>query len=676
MALPETRARQHLAGRCAAFASVFALALAAEAGIAASVSPPTVAVGTAASEAREAGRLAIREKDFARARDRLRVAAKAGDTDAQYLLGELLITGADVEQEPREAQQWFEAAAAAGHGGAAHALAVLAATDEPPRPEDSRRWLEKAAGRGVALAALLLRQGRLPLIFVPAQDLGDESLKTLALREAAVRNDVPMLAPLGTPERLAVRDDFGRDALALAAAADAADAVRWLLEHGADARRADTYGATPLMLAAAAPRGDALPLLLAGGADLLARDSVGSTALHYAARRDDAARIATLARAGVPLETMDRQGDSALDKAERLGHATAALELQRLGARRRSPAATSAQPLADIQRAAANEDLYAGLPDLHVAATRRDPALLATMLSRGDAPDQVDAQGATALHAAVRSGNIEAAQRLIAAHAKVDVVDRGGHRAIDLAVEQDATELVDVLLGAGANPAAVLPHEAPLAVAIRHGTDTIAQRLLAAGAPMTAGDGEAPLLLAARLGRTEIARELVTRGAPREARDEAGRNALMLAAAAGNDELARILLGMGLRTQTADTEGLTALHAAAAAGHAALCTRLLAAGASVDSRGRQGETPLMLAAARGHTDVLGVLIAAGARIDQQDELGDSALMRAARENHETAVRTLLQAGADRKLRNKVRTNAGEIAVAVRAERSAALLTAK
>ena len=88
--------------------------------------------------------------------------------------------------------------------------------------------------------------------------------------------------------------------LGLAASAGRLEAVRALLERGADARANGSRGWTPLMMAAAASRPNpaVVALLLEKGADVDARDDTGRTALDWALMQGETPVVQELRKAG------------------------------------------------------------------------------------------------------------------------------------------------------------------------------------------------------------------------------------------------------------------------------------------------------------------------------------------------------------------------------------------
>jgi ankyrin repeat protein len=65
---------------------------------------------------------------------------------------------------------------------------------------------------------------------------------------AAIRNnDLPKLKSLASAKNTGAPDDRGRTPLMLAASIGSVDAMKVLMEAGADVNAADNFGATPLM---------------------------------------------------------------------------------------------------------------------------------------------------------------------------------------------------------------------------------------------------------------------------------------------------------------------------------------------------------------------------------------------------------------------------------------------
>lgn len=180
-----------------------------------------------ADEALDKARLAIREKNFDGAMRELDALSKRGNVHAMYLQGALLLANPVGEPDPARALPLLEKAAAAGVPRAAYLLSVELAARTPVDEAGSRRWLDAAAQGGVEEARELVKEGRLPLAFLPAQDLAEQAARDAAWLRAARTDDVALLRQLsGGKDAPGVVDDFGRGALAIAAANDAVQAVQ------------------------------------------------------------------------------------------------------------------------------------------------------------------------------------------------------------------------------------------------------------------------------------------------------------------------------------------------------------------------------------------------------------------------------------------------------------------
>ena len=141
---------------------------------------------------------------------------------------------------------------------------------------------------------------------------------------------------------------------------------------------------------------------------------------------------------------------------------------------------------------------------------------------------------------AVRRGDTDAVRRLIAAKADVNEPQGDGTTALHWAAYNDDVEAAEVLIRAGARVEATT----------RNGALT-------------------PLLLAATNGSAGVVKALLDAGANPNARSADGATALMTAAASGSVEAVRFLLGKGADVNAADTaRGQTALMFAAAADRA------------------------------------------------------------------------------------------------------------
>jgi uncharacterized protein len=310
--------------------------------------------------------------------------------------------------------------------------------------------------------------------------------------------------------------------------------------------------------------------------------------------------------------------------------------------------------------------------------------------------------GATATYAATAEvadaamrGDREAVRAALARKADVNAGQVDGTTALHWAAERDDVELAELLLTAGAR-VSVRTREGvtPLQLAAINGSERMLNRLIRSGAdanaPLTAA-GDTALMLAARTGKTEAVRVLIEARADVNAKENwGGTTALMWAVAEGHAETAKVLLAAGAdvnarshyvaaangrgfegRTPSARrTEEkveelasgwLTPVMFAARDGGLELTRMLVDAGADVDAVAGDGKTPVALAIFNGNYDVASFLVDSGADVNKADAQRFTPLFWAVdRRNMETApnfpwmvtadpmplIRKLLDAGAD------------------------------
>lgn len=186
------------------------------------------------------------------------------------------------------------------------------------------------------------------------------------------------------------------------------EALRWMVEHGAEPASVGSPGGVPLLhRAAQTPSRGRLEFFLSLGLDVNQRDGAGDTLLHAAARAglDDGVlqlllskgarlnqanqaglqplhvaglrSIDALVRAGVDVDALDGSGRTPLHHAAAAGQADAVAELLRLGA--------------SVYKVDAK-----GRTPLHAAALGRHDAVFNTLVAAGAPLSARDADGLTA----------------------------------------------------------------------------------------------------------------------------------------------------------------------------------------------------------------------------------------------------------------------------------------
>jgi cytohesin len=216
--------------------------------------------------------------------------------------------------------------------------------------------------------------------------------------------------------------------------------------------------------------------------------------------------------------------------------------------------------------------------------------------------------GTTALHVAVRAGNLAGVRAALAQNANVNAPDEYGWTPLHQAAWEGHVAVVQVLLGVGADVKAQI-------------SDGFYE-------------GYTALHVAAEKGRVETVRALLGKGAGVNAAPENGWTPLHKAAEYGNAGVVQVLLEKGANANASDEGGYTALHLAAQNGHVAAVQVLLdATGIKVNAQLSDGRykdrTALDLAELcppERREEMVALLRAHGAKTRRESEL-DAELAR-------------------------------------------------
>ena len=193
---------------------------------------------------------------------------------------------------------------------------------------------------------------------------------------------------------------------------------------------------------------------LAAHANPNAADQSGNTVLMHAAVGGQIAVVDRMLGSGAAVAARNVQDWSALDFAEVNGLPEVAARLKESGATglRRS-AITECGDLTFVQRpGVAHKDLYAGWPDIAVAAVKTSPSLLDSLLARREDPNGLMPEGTPVLTAVVMAGPPRSVDALMSAGAVASRPDRRGDSALLLAIRSGREDVVKVLLARGVSP--------------------------------------------------------------------------------------------------------------------------------------------------------------------------------------------------------------------------------
>ncbi len=264
------------------------------------------------------------------------------------------------------------------------------------------------------------------------------------------------------------------------------------------------------------------------------------------------------------------------------------------------------------------------------AAMRKDKEAVARLLRDRANVNTPQQDGTTALHWAVRNGDIATVDALIKAGADVNAANRYGMTPIGIATIDGVPEIISSLLNAGVDPNSA-----------------------------NAG-GETALMTAARTGKVDAVRLLIEHGADVNAKEpQHGQTALMWAVVENHVGVIQLLLahgadinartkvittpgeyvpagvangaGAGLTRQRAvptPNGGMTPLLFAVRDGNFEVTKLLLDQGADIHCSSGNHTSPLVLALINGQIGLAGYLLQRGADPNAADDYGRAALFAA------------------------------------------------
>jgi ankyrin repeat protein len=412
----------------------------------------------------------VLKRDYKRAAAALKVAVKSGDAEAQFRLANLHLIGLGLPRDVVLARQLLVQAAAKGN-------------------QKAQRLLHRIAAAGLVRTGSIARPPNSSAkVFIPPVRLDD--------RDGAGNSWVVRAASRGQTAALASfvsARSAGTGPLLAAAAAGEADAVELLIGSGSPVDAADSSGRTALMLAAASSSPVLSGQFLAAGADAELRDENGETALHHAIRGCNAAAAADLLRSSkLPAEASPGQPYLQL-------------------ASQYCPEAPLVEALIRFAGPGGTDGFGRG-PLWH-AASRGQADLVQLLIFAGAEVSPVDADGMTAVHAAIRGCHVGILDALLQSKADANASTSSGDTPLILAAANHCGEGMARLIAAGAEiDTANDGGDTALLQAVASANVTGARLLIAAGADMNARNSrrETPLSLARRLGQPSMLKLLAS----------------------------------------------------------------------------------------------------------------------------------------------------------------------
>lgn len=232
-------------------------------------------------------------------------------------------------------------------------------------------------------------------------------------------------------ENVHAEDHNKRTPLICAAMNGHGDVAYVLLDKGANINTRDVSAATPLHAAVSNDHVDVARLFLLRGIDANVQDSEGYSPMYLAASNGNLAMMDLMLLRGARADKLENSRLSPLEIASRSGHSAAVLWLLMKGVE------------VNINNG------FALVEAIHA----KQPHIVRILLEVGAHVNVVSEIGDTALGAAVKQGNLNIAQRLIAAGADVNACVSSVEKVtpLQIAALQGDQDLVNVLIHEGAD---------------------------------------------------------------------------------------------------------------------------------------------------------------------------------------------------------------------------------
>ena len=447
------------------------------------------------------------------------------------------------------------------------------------------------------------------------------SASLTVLLPAADAHSQPVIDAVRTDNYRTLTDELARGADVNARQGDGAtalhhathrnnvDAVTALLAAGATVNVANELGATPLWLAARNGSSPLLTRLLNAGADPNAALKMGETPLMSAARAGSVNGVALLLDAGADVHATEHErGQTALMWAVAQQHP----EVVRLLLAHGADVHARTRIWDQLENTAGNTNpignfrmKHGGSTPLLFAARHGNIETAQLLITAGARVNDTAASGTSALVIASHSGHGPFAQYLLAHGADPNAAE-AGYTALHAAVLRSESALVEALLAYGANPDTRLAHGSP---GRRFSADySLRYQLIGASA----------FWLAAKYGELEILRILSSYGSDPLVTPSTGMSALHAAMgvtrgtenrrnrvgipvpdpgdeARQTRELVSIVLDLGVDIAAVDARGNTALHLAVRKSFPSVIELLADHGADLHTTNESDDTPLSLA---------------------------------------------------------------------------------
>ncbi|XP_075245472.1 uncharacterized protein LOC142339358 isoform X2 [Convolutriloba macropyga] len=355
------------------------------------------------------------------------------------------------------------------------------------------------------------------------------------------------------------QDNYKRTALHLAAMYGSYDQVQMLLQRDANVGIPDGEGKTPLHWAINSKHQHSCSIVQCLVDHMPSvvnwQDHDGRTSLHLAVAEGSYNLVKTLiATDGCKLSCLDNQFRTPL-------HWAAVMD---------SPASAAAQIVTlllhkDCDWTCSDSN---GATPLHYAVQKNNAEIVRAFLEFPELVDQADIEGRSAFMWAAGAGALESLDLMVDHGADLSQSEKNGATALHAAATSGNVDCVKLLLRVGCKMTADNLKLTPLMRACELGHVAIAQLLIRHGAKITQQDreGRYPLHWACFGGNLRMCELLVVHGNV-NCSDHMGRTPLQYAAQKGFNNCISLLIQHGADPNLQDAQGRTALHWSCSLGH-------------------------------------------------------------------------------------------------------------
>ena len=573
------------------------------------------------------------------------------NTDVLHLMIDLGAIGADVNATNKKNQTTLMLASAGGSIDVVNAL-LEAGADPTITDADGCIWLHYAVARKCSTRGNVLQ---LTIDHGADVNATNEKNQTVLMLACVVGNIDAINALLKAGSNPGITDSDGCTWLHHAVYVKCNEEVlQAIISHGTNINAKNKWNQTALVLAYHNGYINAIRMLLEAGADSKLTDAEGNTLLHHAVYGGtDAEVIQAIVDKGVNVDDQNKENVTALMFACMNGNEDTIKILLNAGADPNLEDVDGNTSLYYAVCGAVNAESI-GIDLIletkacsHISNANYDTCLcesarvdccrdmiqgiecnkemLQAIIDHGADVNATNKQHVTALMKSCQEGNADAINILLKAGADPDIVDCEGATALLLACETAQKESVDVLLRAGADTSIVDVH----------------------------GNTCLHKILHSEYGR-EALQLLLNHGVPVNMRNKNHQTAYMLACTMGNTDAMSALNNAGADPNITDCNGNTCLHAAVQPS----CSRnipqtIIDHGVDVNSKNSEGATALLLASKNGGKEIVDVLLRAGAKTCSIDVYGDTCLHKfLQREYDQETLQMLLDHGVPVNAANK------------------------